>query len=67
MRPRRQWARRGNGQDAVVVEKGTANAEICLVTAVVGNVLTVTRGYNGSTAVSHGNGVAIASAVIALM
>jgi hypothetical protein len=51
---------------AVVVEKGTANAEICLVTAVVGNVLTVTRGYNSTTAVSHGTGVAIVSGVIAL-
>jgi hypothetical protein len=51
---------------AVFAEKGTANAEIVLVTAVVGNVLTVTRGYNGSTAVSHGNGVAVQSGVIAL-
>jgi hypothetical protein len=51
---------------AVVIEKGTANFEICLVTAVVGNVLTVTRGYNSSTAVSHGTGVAIVSGFIAL-
>jgi hypothetical protein len=51
---------------AVIIEKGTANAEICLVTGVAGSTLTVTRGYNGSTALSHGTGVAVTSGVIAL-
>src|SRR5438105_348963 len=51
---------------AVIIEKGTANAEIILVTAVTGNLLTVTRGYDSTTAVTHGAGVGIVSGVIAL-
>jgi microcystin-dependent protein len=49
-----------------VIEHGTANAEVVLVTVVASNTLTVTRGYDSTTAVSHGTGAAIRSEVVAL-
>jgi microcystin-dependent protein len=49
-----------------VIEHGTANAEVVLVTAVASNTLTITRGYDSTTAVSHGTGAAIRSEVVAL-
>jgi hypothetical protein len=49
-----------------VIEHGTANAEVVLVTVVASNTLTITRGYDSTTAVSHGTGAAIRSEVVAL-
>jgi hypothetical protein len=49
-----------------VIEHGTANTEVVLVTAVASNTLTITRGYDSTTAVSHSSGVAIRSEVVAL-
>ncbi len=39
--------------------------EVMLVTNVAGNVLTLTRGYSGTTAIAHAKGRAIANAVTA--
>lgn len=47
-------------------ELGTSSEEIMLVTAVVGSNWTVTRGYDGSTAVSHDTGAKIVHGVAAI-
>lgn len=36
-----------------VLERGTANEEVVLVTAVTGSTVTMTRGYDGTTAKAH--------------
>lgn len=41
------------------LEWGTANAEVVLVTNIAGSVATITRGYDGSTAVQHLAGASI--------
>jgi microcystin-dependent protein len=43
----------------IALERGTANEELCLVTAVASNTVTVTRGYGGTQAVGHAQGVAV--------
>lgn len=48
----------------VTLELGTSNEEICLVTAVVGNSWTVTRGYDSSTALSHSSGAKVVHTLI---
>ena len=50
----------------ITVDKGLSTAEVMLVTFVSGLNLTVTRGYDGTTAVSHGIGAAVQPTVIAL-
>lgn len=47
-------------------ELGTSSEEILLVTAVVGSSWTVTRGYDGSTAVAHDLGAKIVHGVSAI-
>lgn len=49
----------------ILVELGTSSEEIMLVTAVVGSTWTVTRGYDGSTAVSHDLGAKVVHGVSA--
>jgi hypothetical protein len=48
-----------------VLEYGTGNMEIVLVTAVVGATATITRGQDGTTAVSHNAGATFDQAVTA--
>lgn len=45
----------------ICIERSTANEEICLVTAVSASPaqFTVTRGWDGTTAVTHSSGVAV--------
>jgi hypothetical protein len=43
----------------VVIDPETSNEEIVKVTAVSGNTLTVTRGYDGSTAKTHTSGAKV--------
>lgn len=50
---------------AIVVDSGTASEEVMLVTAKVGATFTVTRGYDGTTAVGHSAGAAVIHAAIA--
>jgi hypothetical protein len=40
----------------IIIEPDTATEEVCDVTAAVGNVLTITRGVDSTTATSHGAG-----------
>ena len=48
------------GTDFVLaIDYGTANQELVLVTAVSGTTLTVTRGYDNTTAVSHDTGAVV--------
>lgn len=51
---------------AIAIERGTVNEEVCLVTAKSATDFTVTRGYDGTTAVSHGIGVEVEHVAIAL-
>jgi len=48
------------------VELGTSNEEIMLVTAVMGPNWTVTRGYDGSSSLSHGIGAKVVHGVSAI-
>lgn len=43
----------------ITVDRNTASEEICLVTAVVGSTLTVTRGYDGTAQTTHAAGAPI--------
>lgn len=47
------------------IARGTANEEIVLVTAVASNTVTVTRGYDGTTAVAQGAGSTFQHVIIA--
>lgn len=48
----------------IAIERGTVNEEVCLVTDVPdANTLTVTRGYDGTTAVAHDTGKPVEHAV----
>lgn len=49
----------------LALDYNTANEELVLVTAAVGLTLTVTRAYNGSTAVSHGVGAVVRHVAVA--
>jgi hypothetical protein len=49
----------------IICEQGTSNEEIMLVTNVAGTTFTVTRGYDGSTAVSHSSGAKVVHGVSA--
>ncbi len=50
----------------IAIERGTVNEEVCLATAVPdANTLTVTRGYDGTTAVAHDTGKPVEHAVTA--
>lgn len=49
----------------VAIERGTANEELCLCTAMGATTLTVERGYDGTAAVAHGIGVAVEHTVSA--
>lgn len=49
-----------------ILEYGTANMEIVLVTAAVGSSATVTRGQNGTVAVSHLAGATLDHGAVAL-
>lgn len=40
----------------IIIEPDTSTEEVCDVTAAVGNVLTITRGVDSTTAVAHGAG-----------
>lgn len=48
------------------IERGTVNEEACLVTALTGTTFTVTRGYDGTTAVPHTSPAAIEHCVVSL-
>lgn len=43
----------------IIIEPNSALEEVCDVTAAVGNVLTITRGVDSTTASAHGAGVAV--------
>jgi hypothetical protein len=48
------------------LERGTVNEEFCLCTAKSPTTLTVTRGYDGTTAVAHNSGASVEHAVGAI-
>lgn len=48
-----------------VLDRGTASEEVVLVTAVSGATVTMTRGYDGTTAKSHAAGASFQHAVVA--
>jgi uncharacterized protein YaiE (UPF0345 family) len=50
----------------ITVDPDTINEEGMLVTNVAGTTLTVTRGYNGTTALSHTSGAAVKHAALAI-
>jgi hypothetical protein len=50
----------------VVVDNGRATEEVMLVTAAAGNILTVTRGYDSTTAYSHSTGASVQHAASAI-
>jgi hypothetical protein len=41
------------------IDRGLSSEEVCLCTATTGTTFTVTRGYDGTTAVAHSGGTAI--------
>jgi hypothetical protein len=43
----------------IIIDRGTGSEELCDVTNVVGTTLTVTRGVDGSSAVTHSTGAAV--------
>lgn len=43
----------------IALERGTVNEELCLVNTVVSNTVTVERGFGGTQAVAHDQGVAV--------
>ena len=49
----------------VAVDYNAANEELILVTNAVGTTLTITRGFNGSTAVSHSAGAVVRHVIVA--
>lgn len=49
-----------------VIDYGTATVEAVLVTAVVGTTLTVTRGYDGTSGVSHSSGATVQPMALAI-
>jgi hypothetical protein len=49
----------------ILVDGGTSSSEVMTVTAVVGTTLTVTRGVDGSTALSHTTGATVMHGVSA--
>ena len=49
----------------VAVDYNAASEELILVTAAVGTTLTITRGYNGSTAVAHSTGAVVRHVIVA--
>jgi hypothetical protein len=48
-----------------VIDRGTAQEEVILVTGVVGSTLTVTRGYDNTTATSHAAGARVLHVTVA--
>lgn len=50
----------------IVIAPGEASEEVCLVTNVAGTTLTVTRGYNGTTAMSQALGAVVKHAAVAM-
>ncbi len=50
---------------AVIVDYQAASQEVVLVTAAAGTTLTITRGYDGTSAQSHSAGAAVVHGVIA--
>lgn len=50
----------------VTLDRNTGAEEVCLVTAVNGGVLTVTRGYNGTAAQTHLAGATLEHTAVAL-
>lgn len=50
----------------VGVDRGTASEEVCLVSAVTPTTMTVTRGFDGTTGVSHNSAAAVEHCVCAL-
>lgn len=48
------------------LDADTASEELVLVTAAAGTTLTITRGYDGTTAVSHNNGASFRHSVAAI-
>lgn len=50
----------------IVVDPDTVSEEACLVTGSSGLSLTVTRGYNGTTALAHSTGAVVKHAALAL-
>ncbi|MHB1098516.1 MAG: glycine-rich domain-containing protein [Burkholderiales bacterium] len=49
-----------------VIAEGQADEEVILVTNLSGTTLTVTRGYNGTTAVAHSQGASLTHAAVAM-
>jgi len=49
----------------LAVDFNAASEELVLVTAISGTTLTITRGFNGSTAVSHNTGAAVRHVITA--
>jgi hypothetical protein len=43
----------------LAMDRGLANEEVCLCTALASNSFTVTRGYDGTTAQTHSNGASV--------
>lgn len=50
----------------MILDRGTASEEVVLVTAASSNTLTVTRGFDNSTAFAHATGAAVAHGVSAI-
>lgn len=50
----------------VVVDNGRATEEVMLVTGSAGNILTVTRGYDSTTAYAHSTGASLSHAASAI-
>lgn len=50
----------------MIIDRGLATEEVVLVTAVAGTTLTVTRGYDSSTAFAHTSGASIVHGIAAI-
>jgi len=61
------WPSGANGNFTIVVDIGTSSEEAMLCTSQVGGVITVlTRGYDGTSAVSHQPGASVLHAPVAI-
>lgn len=50
----------------LILDRGTASEEVALCTSASGNILTVTRGYDSTTAFAHAIGAAVVHGVAAI-
>lgn len=53
------WPNTATGPFAVTIDRGTSSEEKILVSSYTSTQLTCTRGYDGTTAVSHSNGATV--------